>query len=312
MQEKGKNQQETKEDDAKHEQKDGPKATENIDNQNEDANKESKDILADLCLNWIIDRIVQTGIFQTDKNESSQETAKKIKETLFNNNLKQLKELIDYCIQDISDAVSHVNARKEEPKYQTGIVFYIINRFTFAMFNESGDDFVGLVRFFQFLYNFGVYCRCLSVGNGDKVKSDELFYIKQFFMLKDAIYPLKRVSTLNSFNYFASKEGAHDGTAIFMCRKHDLVTYAGLLLKYGYDASMIDVEKQCKSDSMKLLMKDWQQFNKSQVSQQQVRKMINLFDFTNATCHSQIPSVYHFIYMILKLNIIQIMDFIKL
>ena len=128
--------------------------------------KENKSI-ADICLDYFLDHIIQTGIFgyfvsdfiftDVKGDEKTQElkkrdlAMKKMFKILFNNDKSDLLKLMQYCVQDIKcdvdqDVVDRYDANTTntenikrvsgEPETNLGIVFYVINRLSFVVFHD--------------------------------------------------------------------------------------------------------------------------------------------------------------------------------
>ena len=129
--------------------------------------KENKKSFADICLDYFLDIIVQTGIFgyfltdfksiDVTEDEKKQEftkrdiAMKKMLEILFRNDKTDLLKLMEYCIQDIKcdnneNIVDRYDANTrnkeeriiqvDEPTTQLGIVFYVINRLSYVVFHD--------------------------------------------------------------------------------------------------------------------------------------------------------------------------------
>ena len=135
---------------------------------------------------FLIARLQKTGLFET---RSDMITA------VFdeNNSPQCFDELIDYCIQDISDPSVYCRYKND------GFEYFIINRLTFAVFiglfnNELNkrttiNQFEDLHTFFNFMWDFSVYNMCFARSNngGDRtgITFDESFYISQFLFWKE-------------------------------------------------------------------------------------------------------------------------------
>ena len=95
------------------------------------------------CVEYVLDELIQSGIFGTfcnDKNEDpkkKQQALELCKLILFGNDLTSLNQLIWYCLQDIEKGNKNVKLDYyfvEDDEYSNGIKSFIIARLTFVVF----------------------------------------------------------------------------------------------------------------------------------------------------------------------------------
>ena len=256
--------------------------------------------LSQLVSSYMLEQIVQTSIFGTFKTDMDSKSIQmkaqamvECKEILFDNDLTQFDQLIKYCIQDISNNsdgdgdkdsddtnkykyvdIYSINTSPDgggmdRCDYGFGIVFYIINRLSFVIFNDlnarcsstsqsniesseskTNDDennrnseiiFPKLRKLFEFLYNFSVYLHCYPSFDSE---NNETFYVSQYMKLKHTLYDNIfndndknvlniRSALLNKFNYFYEERG--HGTILHSAVSFNLRHYCNILIQDGFD-----------------------------------------------------------------------------
>ena len=100
--------------------------------------------------------------------------------------------------------------------------------------------FPHLLKMYQFLYNFSVYCFCYPMKYDVILsKTNESFYLSQYFDLRHTIY--KNIfckynidTKLSNFNYYRHTP-YEDGTLLHRCAAADYRSYGLILLRDGFD-----------------------------------------------------------------------------
>ena len=98
--------------------------------------------------------------------------------------------------------------------------------------------FPKLQAFFEFIWNFSVYCACYPDTHLDNAKNseqNELFYIRQYFYFKNTTYRGRGFDcNLKDFNFFDAYFRS-DGTLLHSATEYNMQYYVELLLKDKFD-----------------------------------------------------------------------------
>lgn len=164
---------------------------------------------------------------------------------------KEIQQWLEYGCSDVGDMKVYSDRGQ-----QRGMEYYLINRLTYAVFNDlivhikdvntNGSNsnnknekqlkYPKLLKLFQFLYNFGVYCLCYPRKKGNKAES---FYLKAYFYLRNACFENifdnddQEASMLTRFNYF-DKDELRDGTILIRATVLDMLQYCSVLVNDGF------------------------------------------------------------------------------
>ena len=182
------------------------------------------DELCQLCGDYLLNQMTQTGIFGDYVNEGAfhsarEQTAKEAemkkrdecielcKKLVFGNDISILNDLCKYCIQDITDINAYINNGGEYG--DSGLSCFIIHRLAFFIFNqlinmENDDSNIdsnvfnqqdkneqsrALQRFYKFFWNFSIYFHCMPHDWWDQAqKTSEPFYLSQYLQFRDKWY----------------------------------------------------------------------------------------------------------------------------
>ena len=262
-------------------------------------NSDGNDIdLSSLCQWYILIEMSKCGIFGkggsddiTSNNKDEVYFGKDVFESsiissiitnILNNDLTAFGKLADYCVQDIKSNknidelkdIYKLNDDSDSGYY--GISFYILNRLTYVIFhdllcinindmnyNMDTSDlllFPSLTRLFKFFYNFSVYCHCYPHSASYNNKTSQLFYIKEYYQLKNTLFEFEQANTgekkekeleenvimiisisLNRFNYYCNY--IYDGSLLHRAVVDNFDGYVELLLKDAFDANMPNKSK---------------------------------------------------------------------
>ena len=192
-----------------------------------DLNNSSKVVATDnsLYINW------EDDDDDSDWEEDDYEAT--IIENLFNNNHEALDELLEYCLQDLSeDSLVYYGYR------QSGIQYFVINRMVMGLYNHyisgasTGGDggfkhfkhFQDILPFFEFIWDFSVYNQCLARTASMR---DESFYISQFFKLQNYCFNFDK-------NIVKCKYSAV-GTLLHSSTDKNMIYYCRALLNCGFN-----------------------------------------------------------------------------
>ena len=150
-------------------------------------NENSDDLcdLCDLCERYILVSMIKSDIFGYDgklvknhendygkKDVYSSDIVSFIIKNVFDNDLTSFRKLLKYCVQDLkynSDISKLKDIYKLNGASYYGIAFYVLNRLSYVLYHdllcfntkkENNLLFPSMKQFYQFLYDFGVYCHC--------------------------------------------------------------------------------------------------------------------------------------------------------
>jgi len=183
----------------------------------------------DFCKNHFVSEICKFGI--------------KLKEIKNLINETEFDQLITCMIQDISN--QELKHLKNNSK--SGLMFYLINRLSFTIFNElfilkkENRIFPKLSQtLFPIIYDFAIYNACIPLERGEE---NESFSIETYHDLKEECFDF---DNLRNFIYFGEYR-KHSGTLLHIATYHEMHIYCQLLLSDKFDC---DKNNNNKSKSM--------------------------------------------------------------
>ena len=203
--------------------------------------------LSDVCQMYILEEIAKitndpkTSIFGEDTDELNRLSKYCVQDIKLNENLAQC---LDVYKMKTTTSVNH----------DYGIAFFVINRLAFVIFHDlmclaSGNNtnrmmFPDLDEFYKCFYNFSVYIHCYVHRNG---QHNDLFYIKEYYHLRDALYKTKNSEycDLKNFNYLDTNQ--HDGTLLHVYIHRNLEYLVEMALKDGFDCYQVNKHKASKT-----------------------------------------------------------------
>ena len=220
---------------------------------NNDSDNECRNKLVEGCLNYLIEEMAMSGIFDesNDKNLRDANTIGKMKKEIvkceylmFNNNKMDLRQFIqDYLLCDITNVSNYQLYIGNDVDYDCGISNIIVNKLAYAVFHDVSmivfkkDEklklFPKLDKFFKFLFNFCIYSHVYP-----HYPKCQTHYMDQYFLLKDKLFDnvfddsQEMQPTLQKFNYYCIHS---DGTLLIKAFSNNYTQYSQLLIKHNFN-----------------------------------------------------------------------------
>ena len=265
-----------------------------VDTYTNDYDEHGYEILPSLCMDYTLTEIAESGIFGHDihgckltfkafQNDPNDERMLLIKKLLFKNDLREFERLIKYCLSDLKYNNNWCQLRSMygiKSGYNSGIVFYIINRLSYAIFHDImvmrriiNDRllFPTLDKLFKYFYNFSIYCHLYPNTYLDSSKCvcqhKQALYISEYDLYKDKIYKnifgdnitIQSIATLDKFTYLSDT----NGTLLQACVGNNFVYYSQILIHDGHFENvhksrrqMLEIATKNQYKSMVLLLAD--------------------------------------------------------
>ena len=216
--------------------------------------------LCKLLIDYLVIQYAETQLFgryydEEPTLEENQLFINKCKLILFNNDLNELNKLIEYIIKNNGNSVIDNNLdcfninitlnkyNKNESNNDGGISNIIINNLSYVIFN----DFIALVSnnkndmifpklevMYKFLWNLTVYINCYP-----GYEMDQLFYLKQYFYLKNSVFNDidESINKLSDYMYFNQYR---NGTILHRASNSKFFpNYVSVLLDDGFDCQKV-------------------------------------------------------------------------
>ena len=183
-----------------------------------------------LCIKYLqeytIDQLTQTNVFDNFllyvKHKKHKKSINKCEEYLFDNDLTQLKELLEYLVSDLVSTSGDIDDSKklfsEDNNCDSGFSNILGNRFCYGAFYNLTMYSLNLKiemmfpedKIYKFIFNLIIYLQCYPFCKHGPGMMDQEYYVREYFNCKDNTFPhIAQMKEFNCLDYSYTDGSAH-------------------------------------------------------------------------------------------------------